>query len=54
MGLRLDEHSFWTFGAAEDYWRAAHSEEEAKPAAPSADEHDADLERFAHLMRPNG
>ncbi len=40
MGIRLEDHSFCSFHAAEEFWRAAHATEAPKPAAPSAEAFD--------------
>lgn len=45
---QVDELSLWEFAAAVEGWNRAHGSEPEAPA-PSADEHDALVEKYAHI-----
>jgi hypothetical protein len=44
----VDDLSLWEFSAAVGGWAKANGGED-RPAAPSAEEHDALVEKFAHV-----
>lgn len=44
----IDDLSLWEFGAAAIGWGKANGSD-ARPAAPSDEEHDALVERYAHV-----